>query len=71
MPPRTLREHRRARYLSQQELAARAGVSLATINKAERQERLRWHLSTMRRVADALGVDPTDIAEFAEALEAD
>jgi len=63
----TLRELRIARLWSQRELARRAGVVENTVVYAETGKRLP-RLLTMRRIADALGVDWSEIAEFREAV---
>ncbi|MDP9364305.1 MAG: helix-turn-helix domain-containing protein [Chloroflexota bacterium] len=65
----TLRELRIARPWSQRELARRAGVAENTIVFAETGQRVP-RLLTMRRVADALGVDWSEVAEFREAVAA-
>jgi transcriptional regulator with XRE-family HTH domain len=64
-----LREMRLARVLSQRDLAERAGVTQKTVLDLElgRQEP---RLQTIRQIAAVLGVDPTEIEEFREALEA-
>ena len=59
----TLQEHRIRRLWSQRELARQADVAERTIVNAERGHR-QPRLLTMRRIADALGVDWTDIDEF-------
>ena len=64
----TLRELRIDRLWSQRELARRAGVAHGTIVSAETGQRLP-RLLTMRRIADALGVDWRNVAEFREAVE--
>lgn len=50
-----IKEKRKARGMKQVELAARAGVSVALLNRTE-----RWHLpvsiATAQRIANALGV---------------
>ncbi len=64
-----LRAIRLARALSQRDLAEQAGVTQKTVLDLElgRQEpRLR----TIRRIAAALGVEPAEVDEFREALEA-
>ena len=63
----TLRELRIARLWSQRELARRAGVAEGTVIFAETGRRLP-RLLTMRRIADALGVDWSEVAEFREAV---
>ena len=55
-----LRELRRERGLSQYTLAQRAGVALATVREAELGRR-RPQPSTVRRLAGALGVEPSDL----------
>jgi transcriptional regulator with XRE-family HTH domain len=57
-----LRELREGKFLSHRELATRAGVSPTTVlnleaGKAEPQRR------TIRKLAQALGVDPADLVE--------
>jgi transcriptional regulator with XRE-family HTH domain len=64
----TLREIRLSQALSQRDLALKAGVAPKTIVDLEfgRQEpRLR----TIRRLAEALRVEPRDIDEFRRAIE--
>ena len=68
-PPRTtvldgqrLRELRRERGLSQERLADRAGISLTTVARLERQPRASCRGRTMGRLAAALGEQPTAIA---------
>ena len=63
----TLRELRIARLWSQRELARRADVAEGTIIFAETGRRLP-RLLTMRRIAVALGVDWSEIAEFRAAV---
>lgn len=58
-----LKELRRERYLSQRELAEKADVSPATILKLE-QNKAHPQGRTMRKLADALGVAPSDIGEI-------
>ncbi len=64
----TLREARVARLLSQRDLAAQAGVALKTIVDAE-LGRVSPRLATMRRIAEALGVEPVEIEEFRVSIE--
>jgi transcriptional regulator with XRE-family HTH domain len=59
----SLRQLRIQRLWSQQELARRADVSLRTIVNIESGARPP-RLLTMRRVAEALGVDWAEIDEF-------
>ena len=55
-----LRHHRVLAGLTQEELAERAGVSPATIVRIERNQ-AEPHISTMRKLAQALNVDPTEL----------
>jgi transcriptional regulator with XRE-family HTH domain len=55
-----LREWRERRLLTQAELAKRVGVSVGTVNRIERGANPP-RLSTVRRLAEALGVDPDDL----------
>lgn len=53
-----LRELREARGWTQAELASRAGVARATVNRLEQRPPRLLDLVTMERLARALGVDP-------------
>ena len=55
-----LKEIRTRRFLTQEELADKAGVSPATIVRVERNQ-AEPHISTMRKLAQALNVDPTEL----------
>src|SRR5919112_5182508 len=55
-----LRHLRTSAALSQEELALRSGLSLRGISDLERGVRRAPHLTTVRVLADALGLDPTD-----------
>lgn len=57
---RRVREQRDRRMWSQRDLAERAGVSPSTITRVEAGGGA-WR-RTVRRLADALGVDPADLA---------
>jgi len=59
----SLQEHRLRRLWSQRELAQRANIAERTIVNAERGHR-QPRLLTMRRIANALQVDWTEIDEF-------
>ena len=50
------RERERA-LLTQQELADRAGIGLTTLNRIE-NDHAEPHFRTIRKLANALGVDP-------------
>jgi transcriptional regulator with XRE-family HTH domain len=55
-----LRELRRRRMLSLRELGERSGVAFDNINKLE-NERRRAQPRTLRKLADALGVEPEEL----------
>jgi transcriptional regulator with XRE-family HTH domain len=55
-----LKELRKLRALSQQELAEAAGVGRNTISRIERED-TGAHGRTLRRLADALGVDVAEL----------
>ena len=58
-----LKEWRERRLLTQRELAERIGVTTGTINRIERGVH-QPRLATVRRLAEALGVDPDDLVEW-------
>jgi transcriptional regulator with XRE-family HTH domain len=60
-----LRGLRGAAGLTQEQLAAKAQISLATIIEIETGKRRRPHIRTMWRLAEALGVDLDDLLEEA------
>lgn len=55
-----LKELRTGRLLTQQELAAKAGVSLNTVNRIERGQ-LEPRFSTVRKLASALDVNAAEL----------
>lgn len=57
-----IRGLRQRKLLSQRELAERAGVSETTIVKLELGA-TRPHPSTLRKIADALGISAEEMAE--------
>ena len=63
-----LQEARRRRFLSIRDLAKRAGVSPRTIVEAEAGRRVPYFV-TARKIAEALGVEPGEIDEFAARAE--
>jgi transcriptional regulator with XRE-family HTH domain len=64
-----LRDLRLNAFLTQRELAEKAGLTQATIVRLERGQRLA-RPSTARRIADALGVEPRAlVAPAAERTE--
>ncbi|HSK55985.1 MAG TPA: helix-turn-helix domain-containing protein [Jiangellales bacterium] len=62
-----LRRWRLAAALSQEELAARAGLTAKAIGALERGERRRPYPHTVRALADSLGLDEDDRAALAAA----
>jgi transcriptional regulator with XRE-family HTH domain len=60
----TLKQHRERTYLSTRELASKASVGADTIWRIEGGDYKKLRPSTMRKIADALGVHPSEIAEF-------
>jgi transcriptional regulator with XRE-family HTH domain len=57
----TLRYERRKAKLSQLELAKRSGVGPASVARLESGEITDPRISTLRKLADALGVDARDL----------
>ncbi len=65
----SVREARVARLLTIRALAQHAGVAPSTVYLTE-AGRSKPHLSVMRRLAEALGVEPHEIDEFRRAIAA-
>jgi transcriptional regulator with XRE-family HTH domain len=59
-----LREVRERRFVTQAELADRTGIARATLSRLENGEQ-RPRISTVRKIADALGVQPEDLVDWA------
>jgi transcriptional regulator with XRE-family HTH domain len=57
-----LKRQRTRRALTQAELAGRAGVTTATVARIERDE-IEPRMTTLRKLAQALEVDPTELVE--------
>ncbi len=57
-----LRETRKRRLLTQQQLAERSGVGIATIIRIERNQ-VEPRGSTIRKLAEALGVNPHELVK--------
>jgi transcriptional regulator with XRE-family HTH domain len=57
-----LRDLRKRALMSQRELAKRSGVGVTTIVRIERNQ-VEPHGSTIRKVAEALGVDPYELVK--------
>lgn len=66
---KTLREWRVAKLIGVKELAARAGTSNKTITDIEYGRKKRLLLRTVKRISQALDVNPRDIREFRDQLE--
>jgi transcriptional regulator with XRE-family HTH domain len=58
-----LREARRRAALTQGELAQEAGVGVTTIVRIETGEITEPRVSTLRKLAQALGVEPRDLLQ--------
>lgn len=65
---KSLREWRAEKLLTIRDLAARANVANQTIVQIE-HGRISPRLRTMRRLSEALDVDPADITEFDDAIK--
>ena len=70
MEVRTLRQWRYHKAIGLRELAERAGVSTYTLSALE-HSRSRGYPKTWRKIADALGVLPEQIAEYRAAIGLD
>ena len=57
MQVKTVRERA---LLTQEELAGRAGIGTATLNRIEK-DRVEPHFRTIRKLAKALDVDPSEL----------
>jgi transcriptional regulator with XRE-family HTH domain len=57
-----LKRQRTRRALTQAELAEHAGVTTATVARIERDE-IEPRMTTLRKLAEALGVDPAELVE--------
>ncbi|MDP9476791.1 MAG: helix-turn-helix domain-containing protein [Actinomycetota bacterium] len=55
-----LRQLREQRALRQEDLAALASVGKNTVNRIEKN-RTEPHMTTIRKLAEALGVDPSEL----------
>jgi myo-inositol-1-phosphate synthase len=66
---KTLREWREARGISYRELADRAGVARWTVTRIENGRFSRVNQSTMQSLVGALGVEPSQVTEFADKAE--
>lgn len=56
-----IREYRKARGITQKELARELGVEARTLRMYENGERALENISDLRRIADLLAIDPTEL----------
>jgi transcriptional regulator with XRE-family HTH domain len=68
-PPLPLATLRKRRLLSQRALARQARVALSTIYLLEAGKTERVTFNVMRRVSEALGVEPRAVTEFRRVLD--
>lgn len=61
---KTLKEHRIDAYLSLRELSERSGVAVRTLWRIENGKNRTALPRTMRAIAEALSVQPSQIVEF-------
>lgn len=64
-----LKAWRRKRFVSQSELAVKAGVSKLTVTRLESGRPTRPHPRTVRKLAMALDVRPEQIFDFGDIQE--
>ena len=57
-----LKRQRTLKALTQAQLAERAGVTTATVARIERDE-IEPRMTTLRKLADALGIEPAELVE--------
>jgi len=63
-----LKEARKRKLLTVDELATKAGIAPSTINKIEQGDSVP-SLKTIRKIAPILEIDPLDVEEFKAAIE--
>ena len=59
---RSVREQRVKMFMTQEQLARMAGISLRQIVRIERNE-VEPRFSTILKIADALGVEPSELVD--------
>ena len=59
---RSVREQRVQRFMTQEELARAAGISLRQLVRIERNE-VEPRFSTIRKLAGAFGVEPSELVD--------
>lgn len=60
-----LKEIRESRFLTQRELSAKAHVGVSTIVRIEKHQQTPT-FQTIKRIATALGLDPSELVEYEE-----
>jgi transcriptional regulator with XRE-family HTH domain len=60
----TIRFHRGRRDWSQERLAQEAGIAATSVVRLENGEVARPRVGTLTKIADALGIDPQELASF-------
>jgi len=63
-----LKEARKRKLLTVEELASQSGVSVSAINKIEQGAWLP-SLKTIRKIAPILGIEPVEVEEFKATIE--
>ncbi len=58
-----LREVRERKFITQEELSARTGMSVSNISRVENGLQ-RPRITTVRKLAAALGIDPEELVEW-------
>jgi transcriptional regulator with XRE-family HTH domain len=59
---RSIREQRVKRFITQEQLARMAGISLRQVVRIEKNE-VEPHFSTILKLAEALGVEPSELVD--------
>jgi transcriptional regulator with XRE-family HTH domain len=59
---RSVREQRVKRFMTQEELARKADISLRQVVRIERNE-VEPRFSTIRKLAEALGIEPSELVD--------
>src|ERR1700736_5908196 len=65
-----IREHRKARGLTQKQLASELGVEARTLRMYENGERSLENISDLRRIAELLAIDPVELGLAASTSDA-
>ena len=59
---KSIREYRTQRFMTQEEFAQFVGLSRDHLGRIERNEH-EPHFSTIKKIADKLGVEPSDLVD--------